>query len=60
MTLSAGEKLGGYERWSTRGFENTGHGWDVTPDGQRFLITEDRRDDRACHVVLNWPAWLRK
>ena len=35
--------------------------YDVTPDGQRFIVSAVvRRNDPSIHVVLNWPAWLEK
>ena len=35
--------------------------YDVTPDGQRFIVSAVvRRNDPSIHVVLNWPAWLAK
>jgi hypothetical protein len=42
---------------------NLGIGWDVTPDGQRFLSAVpqvQRTAPVAINVVLNWPALLRK
>ncbi len=37
-------------------------GWDVTADGQRFLmgVTPGQRGDEPITVVLNWQAALRK
>lgn len=33
--------------------------FDVTPDGQRFIVSAVvRRDDPSVHVLLNWPAML--
>ncbi len=37
--------------------------YDVTPDGQRFLLnvpSEDATTSSAINVVLNWPAMLKK
>ena len=36
------------------------NGWDVTPDGQRFLLAQRRSDrvDNPITVVLNWWAAL--
>jgi hypothetical protein len=38
------------------------HGWDVTPDGQRFLTTFPARDTPApaINVVMNWERALAK
>ena len=33
--------------------------YDVSPDGQRFLINEQDSYERAAHVVLNWTAAKR-
>ena len=41
----------------------TGTGYDVTPDGKRFLANILKESDRSAlstTVVLNWPAALRK
>jgi hypothetical protein len=37
------------------------HGWDVSPDGQRFLSTLPPPDTpaRAIRVVMNWQSALR-
>lgn len=37
------------------------HGWDVTPDGQRFLTTAAAPDGpaRAITVVMNWQSALK-
>jgi eukaryotic-like serine/threonine-protein kinase len=37
-------------------------GWDVTPDGQRFLMAVPplQRTQAPISVVLNWPALLKK
>ncbi len=40
-------------------------GWpnyDVTPDGQRFLIPQpvDTDGDRLITAIVNWPNFLRK
>ena len=46
------------------GFISPGSSWDVTPDGQRFLIeTPAETDDNsagAINVVLNWTGLLKK
>ena len=35
--------------------------YDVSPDGQRFIVSSIvRRNDPSIHVLLNWPALLRK
>ena len=34
--------------------------FDVTPDGQRFLVRTEERSTEALTVVTNWPALLRK
>ncbi len=34
---------------------------DVTPDGQRFIVSAVvRRTDSSLHVLLNWPALMAK
>jgi Tol biopolymer transport system component len=34
--------------------------FDVTPDGQRFIVSVVvRRDDPSVHLLLNWPAMLK-
>ena len=30
--------------------------YDVSPDGQRFLLNVQDSYDRAAHIMLNWPA----
>jgi len=37
-------------------------GWDVTPDGQRFLSSapQVQQPSRPITIVLNWPALLKK
>jgi hypothetical protein len=48
-------------RRDLRGFEIAGHGWDVTPNGQRFLINIALEEATApLTVVLNWQAALKK
>ena len=38
-----------------------GHRWDLTPDGQRFLINTTSTDQLApIAVVVNWQATLKK
>jgi eukaryotic-like serine/threonine-protein kinase len=42
---------------------STGAGWDVTADGQRFLIPVrhvQRQAPASVSVILNWPALLKK
>jgi hypothetical protein len=41
---------------------NAGSHYDVTADGQRFIITRGLRElaPSAINVVLNWAAGLRK
>jgi hypothetical protein len=40
-----------------RGVPNQGAAYDVTADGQRFIISAVvRRNDPSIQVVLNWPA----
>jgi serine/threonine-protein kinase len=59
-------------RFFAQGYSNAawtrgqgGRTFDLTPDGQRFLVVEDapdedsRRDNRM-NVVLNWPAQLER
>ena len=42
------------------GFHTTAP-YDVTPDGQRFLVLEMRAEERApLTVVVNWQAGLKK
>jgi Tol biopolymer transport system component len=45
-----------------RGFETTGHGWDVAPDGQRFLINTKLSEQSSAPVtvILNWQAALKR
>ena len=35
-------------------------GWDVTPDGKRFLIDTATTTSEPVTVVLNWTAELKK
>lgn len=38
-----------------------GHGYDVSPDGQRFLVNEGVEEDQApITLLVNWPALLKK
>jgi hypothetical protein len=36
------------------------HQYDVSPDGQRFLINKAIQDpvDAPIHIIVNWPALL--
>jgi hypothetical protein len=36
--------------------------WDVTPDGQRFLVkvSATPRERPRIHVLLNWPSLLER
>ena len=50
---------------SQRLFTRSGSGaWDVTPDGQRFLMAVPPATQPAApasiKVILNWPALLKK
>ena len=35
-------------------------GWDVAPDGRRFLIDTATTSSESVTVVLNWTAELKK
>ena len=42
-------------------FFGSGQAWDISPDGQRFLMikpTEGSEDDQGLTVVLNWTQEL--
>jgi hypothetical protein len=42
---------------SQRGVPSQKPAYDVTADGQRFVVSAvDRRSDPSIHVLLNWPA----
>ncbi len=34
--------------------------YDVSPDGQRFLMVQPRQDAAAMTVVVNWPSLMRR
>lgn len=41
---------------------NQGSMFDVSPDGQRFLVNMLAEEARSAHItlVVNWPALLKK
>ena len=43
--------------------KNPIHDWDISPDGQRFLMVkpvEERPDDQQLTIVLNWTEELTR
>jgi len=59
--LEFGSPKGLFQTWILSRF-NISHEYDVTPDGQRFLVGTLMRETKAPPptVILNWTAALRK
>ena len=48
---------------SSERFRWAGHRYDVTPDGQRFVLSEivaEEESRQAIHIVMNWYEELRE
>jgi hypothetical protein len=63
-TFSAGKPRMLFEgRYLTTGYPLNGTAYDVSPDGQRFLMVkeiEQARSTAKINVVLNWTEELRR